>query len=177
MRVSVVATGIDARAVEERQPQSQTSRFGGFSATPISGGGLGGSRSWSATPAPAKADTAPAAPQVVAEPEPIVPVDAPSAAPTDDFMDDELSLGAENMVEPEAEALPEAVEPPVVQATVTPLRSEPAPTAAPAPAAPVERDWIAQATTGPADPLLDADCPPHLSELMREEKRRVGKEW
>src|SRR3546814_12097477 len=53
MRVSVVATGIDARAVEEPQPQA--SRFGGFSATPI-GAGLGGSRSWSATPAPAKVE-------------------------------------------------------------------------------------------------------------------------
>src|SRR3546814_10125340 len=88
-------------------------------------------------------------------------------------MDDELSRGAENMVEPEAEALPEAVEPPVVQATVTPLRSEPAPTAAPAPAAPVERDWIAQATPRPADPLVDADRPltlfrseEHTSELQ-----------
>src|SRR3546814_17694765 len=125
MRVSVVATGIDARAVEEPQPQSQTSRFGGFSATPISGGGLGGSRSWSATPAPAKADTAPAAPQVVAEPEPIVPVAAPSAAPTDDFMDDELSLGAATMVEPEAEALPDTVAPPVVPPTDTPLPTHP----------------------------------------------------
>src|SRR3546814_915757 len=57
MRVSVVATGIDARAVEEPQPQA--SRFGGFSATPI-GAGLGGSRSWSATPAPAKVEPAPA---------------------------------------------------------------------------------------------------------------------
>src|SRR3546814_5206204 len=56
MRVSVVATGIDARAVEEPQPQA--SRFGGFSATPI-GAGLGGSRSWSATPAPAKVEPAP----------------------------------------------------------------------------------------------------------------------
>src|SRR3546814_15283389 len=45
MRVSVVATGIDARAVEEPQPQA--SRFGGFFATPI-GAGLGGTRSWSA---------------------------------------------------------------------------------------------------------------------------------
>src|SRR3546814_543423 len=90
-------------------------------------------------------------------------------------MDDELILGAENMVEPEAEALPEAVEPPVVQATVTPLRSEPAPTAAPAPAAPVERDWIAQATPRPADPLVDADRPLTLFERMMNISRGAPK--
>src|SRR3546814_20113070 len=45
MRVSVVATALDALAVEELQPQA--SRFGGFSATPI-GAGLGGPRRWSA---------------------------------------------------------------------------------------------------------------------------------
>jgi cell division protein FtsZ len=178
MRVSVVATGIDARAVEE--PQPQTSRFGGFSATPINSG-LGGSRSWSATPAPAKAETAPAPAPVAAASEPEIapePVPAPveAAAPpapaseavVEDAADDELKLDVTNMVSSPVEVEEEA-EAPEPQAKVTPLRSEPEV------AVPAERDWIAQPAARPADPVVEADRPLTLFERMMNISRGAPK--
>src|SRR3546814_11518687 len=79
--------------------------------------------------------------------------------------DDELNLEAENIMQPEAEAVaeltPTPVEEPVQQARITPLRSEPE-----AKAPPAERDWIAQPSARPADPVVDADRPLTLFERM-----------
>src|SRR3546814_5396368 len=67
--------------------------------------------------------------------------------------DDELNLEAENIMQPEAEAVaeltPTPVEEPVQQARITPLRSEPE-----AKAPPAERDWIAKPSARPADPEI-----------------------
>src|SRR3546814_11382904 len=77
--------------------------------------------------------------------------------------DDELNLEAENIMQPEAEAVaeltPTPVEEPVQQARITPLRSEPE-----AKAPPAERDWNAQPSARPADPVVDADRPLPLLE-------------
>src|SRR3546814_14183947 len=102
---------------------------------------------------------------------------------------DELNLDAENFMQPEAKSVaelpPTPVEEPVQQARITPLRSEPE-----AKAPPAERDWIAQPSARPADPVVDADRPltlfermmhisrgaPKANEAGRSEARRVGKE-
>ena len=163
MRVSVVATGIDARAVEETPQQAQGSRFGGFSATPIGGAGLGGgSRSWSATPAPAKAETAPAPAPVVEQP---VQAMAPEPEPEAPVAEDELNLEASNIVEPVEELAPE----PVAEVSVTPLRQEQAL------AAPAERDWIAQPAPRAAEPAVEADRPLTLFERMMNISRGAPK--
>src|SRR3546814_3481374 len=89
----------------------------------------------------------------------VLPISAPAPAPvesaspepaTPEMADDELNLEAENIMQPEAEAVaeltPTPVEEPVQQARITPLRSEPE-----AKAPPAERDWIAQPSARPAD--------------------------
>ena len=172
MRVSVVATGIDARAVEEVSPQSQAGgRFGGFSATPI-GGGLGGSRTWSATPAPAKVEMAQPTPEPEPAPVPVIEDMAEAeiaAAPApvvepEAVVEEELNLDVSSIVEePQQAELPAA--------SVTPLRVEPR-----APAAQAERDWIAPAAPPhPSDPVVEADRPLTLFERMMNISRGAPK--
>ncbi len=167
MRVSVVATGIDARAVEEAPPQAQGSRFGGFSATPI-GGGLGNSRTWSPTPAPAKVEAASPPPPA---PEPVAVVDAaPVAEAAAEPVEDELNLEEASIVEPEVEAAADPVEQPeTASASVMPLRSEPQQPD------PIERDWIAPSPARPSDPVLEADRPLTLFERMMNISRGAPK--
>lgn len=97
MRVSVVATGIDARAAEEAPAPAPSARFGGFSATPI-GGSLGGAtaaRGWSAASASAdKVETG--APLNEAE----QASENDEAASVDLSADDELSLDEASIVAP-----------------------------------------------------------------------------
>lgn len=164
MRVSVVATGIDARAVEEAQPQSQGNRFGGFSATPIGGAGLGGgARSWSATPAPAKAEAAPAPAPVVEQP---VQAAAPEPEPEASVVEDELNLEAANIVEP---VLEKEVQEVAAEVSVTPLHKEPAQEVQ------VERDWIAQSASRAVDPAVEAERPLTLFERMMNISRGAPK--
>src|SRR3546814_11123686 len=77
-------------------------------------------------------------------------------------------------MQPEAEAVaeltPTPVEEPVQQARITPLRSEPE-----AKAPPAERDWIAQPSARPADPVVDADRPLTLFERMMNISRGAPK--
>jgi len=171
MRVSVVATGIDARAAEETPPQTQSRGFGGFSATPIAGG-LGGSTGWKPAANGTAARDEDAAPAVIppqaeveqtAAPQPEDPVAA-------DAVEDELNLDESSIVAGQNEGGDPA-----------PIPAPPT-NAAPAPASPPQPEqagdfWITNnAPASPAPvPAAEPERPLTLFERMMNISRGAPK--